>query len=162
MTAAPPKYALPEIERRWLVADASQLDLNDGPTRTIDDRYITGTHLRLRCIGASDAPPIFKLGKKYLQKTGVVQFIVNAYLDEAEYALFAALPATVARKRRISIAGGWLDLYDSPHPGFAVFEKEFDSAAAARAYTPPPFAGREITDDARYSGFALAQPKPPL
>jgi CYTH domain-containing protein len=155
--AAPPKYALPEIERRWLVSDAGAIDLAHCPVRRIDDRYIAGTHLRLRRISGEGTAPIFKLGKKYLPKDGVMQLIVNAYLSEAEFAVFAALPALVSCKRRFSVAGGSLDVYESPRAGFMLFEREFANRVEALAYTPPPFAGTEITDAPDYSGFRLAQ-----
>ncbi len=153
-----PKYALAEVERRWLVADGAAIGLNACRARIIEDRYIDGTHLRLRRVTADDAPAIYKLGKKYLPRDGATQLIVNTYLDAEEFALLAALPAAISRKRRYDVAGGMLDVYETPRAGLRIFEREFTNAGAADAYTPPQCVGREITADASYSGHRLAQP----
>lgn len=149
-----PKYAREEIERRWLVDLAAVGPLAQFPCREIDDRYLTGTRLRLRCM-RDGAQAVHKLCKKYGKAPGGVEPITNLYLTQAEYETLAQLPALVVRKHRYAIADGALDVYLSPE-GVAIFEKEFGSQAEAAAYQPPAFVGAEVTDEARYSGAALA------
>ncbi|HKE49757.1 MAG TPA: hypothetical protein VKB52_16955 [Rhodanobacteraceae bacterium] len=151
-----PKYARPEIERRWLVAREALPDLARLPVRRIEDRYLSGGHLRLRIVIDGDGARICKLGKKYDAVAKGEMPIVSIYLSDEEADALGTLPCRTARKNRYALRDGSLDVYvDPPHP-FAVFEIEFDDATAAAAFVPPPFAGREITGDADFSGFALA------
>ncbi len=154
----PIKYSLPEIERRWLMDIANVARLDDVPFQLIEDRYLVGTHLRLRKIVTADKQMAFKLGKKYDKTSEVSQPITNLYIDAQEYATLARLDAAVATKRRYSIQGGSLDVYVAPNAGFAVFEVEFVTEDAAKHYMPPGFVGEEITGDTRYSGYALTKP----
>lgn len=135
-----PKYSLPEIERRWHVDPAKLPDLANLPYRDIEDRYFSGTRLRLRRIAAPGEGPTYKLCKKYGPLTQFTEPITNIYLTEAEYRLFEVLEADVIRKRRYSIEGGSLDLFENRDP---LFEVEFASEAEAMAYSPPGFVGEE-------------------
>jgi CYTH domain-containing protein len=49
-----------------------------------------------------------------------------------------------------------LDLYEGSLAGLAVLEVEFADEAAARAWTPPPWAGREVTGEKAYANQSLA------
>jgi len=151
-----PKYALPEIERRWLVDPAALPPLDGLPYRLIEDVYLDGGRLRLRKVSASGLETTFKLGKKYPAPDAQPEPIVNIYLTAAEFAALAALPGRVSRKRRYAVGGGSLDVYEHPSPGLAVFEIEFGNAEAAARYTPPSFAVEEITRNPAHSGYALA------
>lgn len=156
--AAAPKYALLEIERRWLVeVEAREVAPLEGrPHREIDDLYIAGTRLRLRKVAGEGSEPVFKLGKKYGKATALAEPITNLYLTQAEYDALARLPGARVRKRRYALGGGSLDVYEGPHAGLAVFEVQFDSEEAAAAYTPPGFVRAEVTREPRYSGASLA------
>jgi len=147
-----PKYSLPEFERRWLVPDASLLDLSACRVRRIEDKYLDGGRLRLRAVSEDGVGIVYKLGKKYESKQ-----VVSVYLSREEYGSLLVLPGAVARKMRYSVAGGALDVYEYPLGGLLVFEIEFESAEGMAEYVPPAFVGEEITANAKYSGFALAQ-----
>jgi CYTH domain-containing protein len=97
-----------------------------------------------------------KLGKKYPAEAGGFEWIVNMYLDDAEYAVLVGLPAYGSLKRRYSMESGSLDVYVQPQSDLCIFEAELETAAQIRAYRPPPFVGREITGDPRLTGFAIA------
>jgi CYTH domain-containing protein len=152
-----PKYSAAEIERRWLVHLAQLGSLAALPRREIEDLYIAGTYMRLRKVRAEFEAVIFKLGKKYGKGNGLSEQVVSVYLTEEEFIVMAAMPGTAVKKSRYTMAGGALDVYQYPNPGFAVFEVEFQSEAAAINYTPPNFTAQEITHNAKYSGFALSQ-----
>lgn len=149
-----PKYALLEIERRWLV-DLSALDLAPLPYREIEDLYISDSRLRLRRI-AGPREVVFKLGKKYGKCTPLAEPLTNIYLTESEYSQFADLPGHRTRKRRYSLSGGSLDIYLEPQNELAIFEAEFSDERAASGFVPPPFATREITNDMAFSGATIA------
>lgn len=153
-----PKYALPEIERRWL-ADVDKIGSLDGiARRTIEDLYVEGSRLRLRRVVEPNGECIFKLGKKYGKRSLRVEPITTLYLTEAEYTRLTILPGRRVSKQRLIVAGGSLDLY--PRLGtdpLAIFEVEFPDEAAADVFRPPPFVTREVTGDPAYSGYALAQ-----
>lgn len=50
-----------------------------------------------------------------------------------------------------------LDRYEGALAGLAVVEVEFATTAAAGAFTPPPWFGREVTGEAGWSNAALAR-----
>lgn len=151
-----PRYALLEIERRWLVDLAAVGDLTDVPYRVIDDLYIAGTRLRLRKVTDRNGVGVFKLGKKYGKRTPLAEPITTLYLSDAEHQKLAGLPGASLTKKRYTIAGGSLDVFPPPHDGLAIFELELPSEEAAGAYVPPPFVRREVTGDPSFTGFALA------
>jgi CYTH domain-containing protein len=154
----PPKYAALEIERRWLVeADPELLTCGTTAVRRIEDRYIEGTHLRLRKVERHGQPPIFKLGKKYVADAARCSSVVSMYLTSHEYEVLAGLPGSSSMKTRFWIDGGALDVYEKPQLPFAVFEREFDSVQAAAEYLPPAFVIREITGDPAYTGYMLSR-----
>jgi CYTH domain-containing protein len=151
-----PKYSIPEIERRWLVDQAAVGELQDLPFRLIEDLYLEGTRLRLRKITHQDGSVLFKLGKKYGKRTPLSEPITTLYLTAEEYAVFAGLPGLAVAKRRYALSGGSLDFYQEPNSGLMLFELEFQDEDAARLYAPPDFVSREITNEPRFGGFALA------
>jgi CYTH domain-containing protein len=157
MSEQMPRYAIAEIERRWLVDATAVADLALVPFRRYEDLYIDGSRLRLRKITEPNGSRIFKLSKKYGKRSVLSEPITTLYLDEAEYDRLRHLPGSPASKRRYTIAGGSLDVYEQPIPGFVVFELEFENEEAARNYQPPPFVTREITAEAGYSGFQLSR-----
>ena len=150
-----PKYALPEIERRWLVArELAQPLLHDQSSR-ITDTYLANSRLRLRRIDDAEGRSVFKFCRKYGDRQGPVESITNLYLDAAEYHLLASLPGDRVIKHRHRQTAGAIDVYGSN--ALHVFEIEFDALDAAIRYTPPAFVGQEITDDLNYSGLMLAR-----
>jgi CYTH domain-containing protein len=153
---SPPPYTKPEIERRWLVTAEATLESHADRVREIEDRYLQGTRLRLRKVTESGQATIYKLGKKYEPEALGNHHVVSAYLNEAEYKLLASLPARIARKRRFSVSGGALDVYEHPNPGLRVFEVEFTSPEEAQRYLPPDGVGQEVTDALAFTGYSLA------
>ena len=155
-TIVGPKYALMEIERRWLVDPAAVGDLADVPYRLVEDLYVSGSRLRLRKTTEPSGSAVFKFGKKYGKRSVLSEPITNLYLTQAEHRQLSGLAGFAASKRRYSIAGGSLDVYQRADSQLIIFELEFDDEAAAQRYVPPPFVTREITDDPAFSGYSLA------
>ena len=148
---ASPRYALDEIERRWLVNSAAVGDMTNHTFRLYED-----SRLRLRRITEPDGTVIYKLGKKYGKRTRLSEPITTLYLDKGEYDRLRCLEGSISVKRRYALAGGSLDIYQLPNPGLMIFELEFASEAAAAAYQPPAFVTREVTDQPEHSGYRLS------
>jgi len=92
------KYAVVESERRFLVGS-----MPAGVERVaeISDRYVTGTRIRLRQVVEANGTVVRKLGHKVRLGDGPQRIAcTSVYLDDAEWAALAVLPATVLRKRR--------------------------------------------------------------
>jgi CYTH domain-containing protein len=60
------------------------------------------------------------------------------------------------RRVRVGDAVIEVDEYGGAVDGLLVAEVEFEDEQAARAFRPPPWFGREVTDDPRYSNRNLA------
>ena len=159
--ARSPKYAHIERERRFLVDPAKRPDLAGLSFVEIDDRYLDGTRLRLRRMhDSASGAVVFKLTKKY--ETGDVRArpIVTAYLTEAEYQVFATLPARRLVKRRYEVQapGGvfGIDLFQGNLEGVVLAEIECADDAALSALILPDWA-IEVTEDPRFEGGYLSQ-----
>jgi CYTH domain-containing protein len=150
----PGKYARPEFERRFLLADVPRGSVVRGVS--IVDRYLAGTRLRVRKI---HGPGIveYKLTQKIPAAGGGRGLITTIYLDEREYQLLATLPYRALEKTRLSIPPFGVDVFAPPRQGLVLAEVEFESEAELRAFAAPPWAVAEVTDDARFAGGRLAE-----
>jgi CYTH domain-containing protein len=151
-----PKYAIIEIERRWLFDLARCPPFDEEAGARITDRYISQSFLRLRQIEYPSGEISYKLCKKYKRIGPFAQPIVNIYLSVEEFELLNQLPGRVIVKRRHYYADGAVDIYRVGEGELALFEVEFRDLSAATAYTPPEFVIKEVTHDTRYSGASLA------
>jgi len=158
------KYACSERERRWLV---TSVPADAGQPRRISDRYLIGTTLRLRRV--EDATAVaYKLGQKVRADAGdpFDVRVTNLYLTAEEYQRLAVLPAAVLEKTRWLAPHGTarfaVDEFSGPLRGLVLAEIELaETGLAGRQEFAlarlPPWLGREVTHDDRYSGGALAQ-----
>jgi CYTH domain-containing protein len=151
----PLKYAVVERERRYLLAS-----LPEGVTGTRDiaDRYVTGTRLRLREVRGPDGAVTRKLGHKVRLSDGPGEIACTSlYLDDEEWAVLAALPARVLRKRRHTIArDGWLFAVDEHEDGTLV--AEIDDGDAPGGSVPRWLeVVLDVSHDKRWTGAALAR-----
>jgi CYTH domain-containing protein len=151
-----PKYAIFEIERRWLVDLAQCPKFDQHAAATITDRYIDQSLLRLRKVERASGELTYKFCKKYERFDPLAQPIVNVYLSADEYDLLNKLPGRVVVKRRYPFAEGAIDVYLLGDVELAILEVEFETVAAAATYTPPSLALDEVTHNPRYSGASLA------
>jgi CYTH domain-containing protein len=152
------KYARPERERRWLLAEPPTI--SDAIWRVqITDHYFFGTRLRLRCSNsfAGRLPTVYKLTQKVAEGTGEPILVTNTYLSEAEYDLLRRLGGDVLQKTRYSIPPFGVDVFDAPLDGLVLAEAEFASDDELVAFEPPPIVHVEVTDDERFSGGRLAR-----
>jgi CYTH domain-containing protein len=153
------KYARVERERRFLPAVAPQTS-HAREVRRITDRYLTGTRLRLRRVDRpAPVQPELKLTQKVpADRPGPLQgTITNTYLSQAEYDVFATLPAAVLTKTRLSIPPLGIDVFDPPLHGLVLAEAEFTTDEDMCTFEPPENIVAEVTDDPRFTGGQLVQ-----
>ena len=158
----PHKYAQIELERRWLLATLPDALHNSQEYQLIEDRYLSGTPLRLRRMtDANGAVTGLKLTQKYqaADQPAYATTITNFYLDEASYALLKTLPAKVLVKRRYKLVDGRfqfsIDQFRGPLDGLVLAEIEQPDIASLLAIPHPTFARREVTEDPRFTGGEL-------
>jgi CYTH domain-containing protein len=154
------KYMAVERELRWLCRAVPHDRVLE--THAITDLYITGTQLRLREARAvGGGAPMLRLTRK-VDVDADTRLLTSIYLTEHEFALLAgAMSGTTLMKVRhvLKPHGGVsmsVDEFQGALAGLILAEAEFDTVEAMRAFAPPDFVEREVTDDLRYGGGALA------
>ncbi len=146
-----------EIERKFCVREMPDLAICKGVD--ISQGYLVvdteGTEVRLRRKGEQFYQTV-KLGK------GVKRTEVEVELHRAQFDLL--WPLTAGRrveKARYEVTEGVgtieLDVYRGRLKGLVVAEVEFESVPESARFVPPPWFGRDVTDDDRYKNATLAQ-----
>ena len=155
------KYAQVEHERRFLVGRVPDLS---GARRVLEiaDRYVVGTRLRLRTVQEDGAEVVHKLGHKvrFEPSSGAELAHTSLYLDESERALLAGLPAyDLAKTRHVLPLDRYVevavDTFHGALAGLVLAEVDLGHGHHLPAELPAWF-GREVTDDDRFTGGALA------
>ena len=126
-------------------------------TKEILDRYVTGTRLRLREVRDSDGTVTRKLGHKVRLTDGPTEVAcTNFYLDDDEWALLAALPARLLRKRRHIIhRDGLLVAVDEHDDGTLI--AEIDDGDQPSDFVPEWLdVVDDVTADEAWTGARLA------
>jgi CYTH domain-containing protein len=153
-----PKYAILEIERRWLAPPERLPDLSALEAVLIEDIYFPKTRLRLRKMNMAGGT-VYKLAKKYGKISAIEEPIVNIYLDEVEYSLLATLPGLYLTRQRYHYPGGdqayFINVIVNGE-GPMIVETEYGSRAIALADTPPDFCGVEISANVEFEAAQLA------
>jgi hypothetical protein len=106
MSASLPKYALAEVERRWLVFRGAVPDLSACVCRVVEDKYLAGGHLRVRSVREANGTKVCKLGKKYPSVVTGQAPVVSVYLSEPEASALWSLAGRFSRKQRYTLEGG--------------------------------------------------------
>lgn len=152
------KYARRELERRFLFTEPP----GDDAVRVVRivDRYLPGTRIRLRQtieIAHGDAVDrtTYKLTQKVPAPDGEPGLITTIYLDAAEHALLAQLPAASLRKTRLSIPPLGIDVFEDALAGLVLGEAEFADERSMSRFATPSNAVAEITGDERLTGGRL-------
>ncbi len=151
----PLKYAVVERERRFLLRSLPDAI---AATRTIVDRYVIGTRLRLREMRADDGTVVRKLSHKVRLGAGPAEVAcTNLYLDDAEWAMLSALPARVLRKRRHLLQrDGVLVAIDEHENGTLV--AEIDDGDQPSTFVPVWLdVIEDVSDDEGWTGAQLAR-----
>jgi CYTH domain-containing protein len=149
------KYARFELERKFLLDRAPE---GAGDVRTIYDRYIRGTRLRLRRAEHADGRLEYKLNQKTNPSPPdySVMTITTLYLSAAEYEALSVLPAHELRKCRYHLGPYSIDVFEGVLAGLLLAEIELGSEDEMKALALPEFAVRDVSDDVHYTGGWLA------
>jgi CYTH domain-containing protein len=147
-----------EIERKFLVEHVPD-DLDSHPAAQIQQGYLAitpdGVEVRIRNYG----------GRSFLTvKAGSGEIRLEEEIEIDERRFSSLWPLTEGRrisKRRylIGVEAGArieLDVFEGALAGLVTAEVEFASLAAAAAFRPPRWLGREVTYDAAYKNQRLA------
>ena len=150
------RYARPERERRFLVRA-------DPPGRTgerrIEDRYVTGTTLRLRHVRVGQES-VYKLTQKVrVDRADPADLsLTNTYLSAEEHALLCELPNRLVTKTRSVCPSEThdvvLDEFHGHLDGLRLAEVEVRDLG--EHVLLPAWLGAEVTHDDRFSGGRLA------
>lgn len=146
-----------EIERKFLVKRLPD-KLNRSRRYIIAQGYLAsepgGRHVRLRRKDKTTSLT-FKVGRGRAREEREIKLSPKQ---------FAALwPGTAGRRlRKLRHEIPWrnllveIDVYRGRHSGLVVAEVEFPDRATCRKFKPPPWFGREVTGEKRYSNVRLA------
>ena len=158
-----------EIERKFLVAPADlPADLSPYEAHAITQGYLcTKPTVRVR----KENDSYYLTYKGAPAEDGLDREEYNLPLTKAAYeTLLSKCDGTVISKTRyhIPLTGSGcaacgrdlmieLDVFHAPFEGLFYAEVEFEDTAAAKAFVPPAWFGREVTDDKRFSNAALSR-----
>jgi CYTH domain-containing protein len=158
------KWARLELERRFLVGLLPEGIAADRSWR-IDDRYITGTHLRLRRMERIDGgETIFKLGQKQVPSPPdySTMMITSIVLSPGEYDVLARLQSLELHKVRHQVEHDddrtySVDVFAAHLSGLILAEVDFETPEEMeRPLELPPWVIREVSDEVQFTGGALA------
>jgi adenylate cyclase len=148
-----------EIERKFLVEEAPP-DLSSSPSSEIRQGYLAvdrdGTEVRVRSRGEAAVLTV---------KQGAGRSRAEEEIEIDRETFERLWPLTEGRrveKRRYVVPGGEriaieVDVYGGVLDGLVVAEVEFGDDERAEAFEPPPWFGREVTDDAAFKNQSLAR-----
>ncbi len=144
-----------ERERKFLVAELPELP--DAGTE-YRQGYIAidrSVSVRVRDAGAKGCTLNLKGG------TGGVRVELEWPIDRPQFdALWERTEERRVRKTRHQVPFGGqiaeVDVFADHLDGLTMVEVEFDSDESMAAFEPPPWFGREVTDDPRYSNAVMA------
>ena len=160
------KYARIERERRYLLQD-----LPEGLSRAdhhlqITDNYLTGTRLRIRKVRD---PKTNKWVVKFTQKFAPDPrdlsrtIITNTYLNATETELLSVFEANEIRKNRYYFEYEdrkfSIDMFIGDLFGLVLAETSFDTDEDMEAFSKPPFALADVTNNELFSGGRLSELK---
>ncbi len=157
------KYACVERERRYLLRGFPPGLERNAPHTQIFDNYITNTRLRLRKVRDPHKREwTWKLTQKFVPDPAdfARTLITNIYLTQYEYETFAVFEGNELRKNRYPYEHEGrvysIDVFLGTLWGLVLAEIEFTTDEDLRAFTPPAFAVREVTNDELFTGGRLA------
>jgi CYTH domain-containing protein len=148
-----------EIERKFLVRPGSlPFDLATCPAETVVQGYLAqdpdGNEVRVRRKGSRCFLTVKSRG-------GLVRQEVELELTDGQFRSLwplAAGRALTKTRYRVPVSGATLevDVYTGTLEGLVIAEAEFASEEESRAFAPPSWLGRELTEDRRYRNESLA------
>jgi adenylate cyclase len=147
-----------EIERKLLV-DAPPDDLGAWDAVRLEQGYLAITdEVEVRVRRKDGARAVLTVKSAPGLSRVEEELAVDGGAFERLWPLTAGRRVVKVRHRRQERPGVLLelDVYEGELSGLMTLEVEFPDEDAARAWTPPPWAGREVTGDKAYANQSLA------
>jgi adenylate cyclase len=148
-----------EIERKWVVQDVPELEGGGWRAARLEQGYLAITddvEVRIRRtdgqaarLAVKSSPALSRLEE---------ELPVDDAAFERLWPLTEGRRVVKVRHRREHEPGVVLelDVYEGGLAGLCTLEVEFAGEEAAAAFTPPAWAGREVTGDKAYANQSLA------
>ena len=163
MTGDDGKYSRVEYERRFFVRPESDWRgaLGAGG-RSIDDKYLRGTRLRVRVVhDLASGDRTIKLTKKAESPSPFHRTLSRILLTPAEHRLLDRLDGDrLTKVRRHCVHAGHryaVDEFGGELAGLVLCEVEAGGLGELMRASAPPFADREVTQDPFFDGVNLAR-----
>ncbi|HET6472806.1 MAG TPA: hypothetical protein VFG38_13255 [Pseudomonadales bacterium] len=155
------KYSRVEYERRFLVRGVDWRALA-ASARSIEDKYLHGTRLRLRVVRDLDSGErTIKLTRKAASPSPFHRTLNRILLTPAEHRVFDRLAGDrLAKVRRHGVHAGRryaVDEFDGELAGLMLCEIEAGDLDELMRAIAPPFADIEVTTDPFFDGVNLAR-----
>ncbi|MEK6301272.1 MAG: hypothetical protein AABO41_11160 [Acidobacteriota bacterium] len=155
------KYMRVEYERRFLVSpNADWMSAVESYSKTLEDKYLRDSRLRLRILTDSDTGRrVFKLNKKLDSPSRYFRTISRILLSPSEYELLDGLEGDRLKKTRYyhNYRGRVfsIDVFDDELTGLVLCETEAEGLEALMLADPPYHTQLEVTDDPFFEGGNL-------
>lgn len=147
-----------EIERKFLTRRENiPFDITTFPCLQISQAYISFSPV-IRIRKSNDAYILTVKGKGLLARE---EFELPLAQEEYEALQKKTEGNEIVKKRwLVPVVGGLtaeVDIYEGSLEGLVTTEVEFPSLAAAEAFVPPEWFGRDVSGEAQYKNAALAR-----
>ena len=148
-----------EIERKFLVEEVP-VWVRQLPGQTLRQGYLAAepgrNEVRLRAYGEGVFMLTVKSSGGRVRDEKEIELLPEQFDRLWPLTLDARLEKTRIEVDLDDDRTAEIDLYHGRHEGLAVAEVEFPDKEAAEAFAPPPWFGREVTDDPSYKNRTLA------
>jgi len=160
------KYARLERERRYLLQDLPEGLNRAEHHQQITDNYITGTRLRIRKVRDPKTNKwIVKFTQKFAPDPNDLSrtIITNTYLNATEAEVLSVFETNEIRKNRYHFEYEGrkfsIDMFLGDLFGLVLAETSFDTDEDMEAFSKPPFALAEVTNNELFTGGRLSELK---
>ena len=158
------KYSRIERERRYLLQDLPEGLNRAEHHQQITDSYITGTRLRIRKVRDPKTNKwIVKFTQKFAPDPNDLSrtIITNTYLNATETELLSVFEANEIRKNRYYFEYEdrkfSIDMFIGDLFGLVLAETSFETDEDLEAFSVPPFALADVTQNELFTGGKLSE-----
>jgi len=157
------KYTRVEYARKFLVSPRSDWMSSVEPySKTLEDKYLSGTRLRLRIQTDTDTGRrLIKLNKKCESDSHFFRTISRILLSDGEYEALYGLRGDLLKKTRYyhNYLGRVfaVDVFEGELEGLILCETEAESLEDLMMAAPPGYVKDEVTEDDFFAGGNLCR-----
>ncbi|MBQ9155299.1 MAG: CYTH domain-containing protein [Eubacterium sp.] len=148
-----------EIERKFLIKKLPE-DIDSYPHELIRQAYIsTDPVIRIRRKGESFILTVKSSGLMAREETelSISEKSFDQLMTKTEGLVIEKVRYKIPERDQLTIE---LDVFQGVYAGFIMAEVEFEDISQARAYLPPAWFGREVTEDTDFHNSTLSRRTP--